>query len=557
MTHVRTALLATVAPVAFASAPPVMIPTNGPREQYRVPETNSGAAHAADSVARASYTGDEMLKRSPDIASMLDYWDLTDTLVDGHGAMRRAGGKYLPKFDEETDPEYHFRLDCTKYTNVYRDIVETLASKPFQEEVTLVKDENNATPSEIEEFIENVDGAGNNITIFSNVTFFNGINSAIDWIFVDYSKPDPNIRNMADAKAAGLRPFWSHVLGRNIIKALAQVINGKEVLTYIKIFEPGAPDHVREFVRNPDGSVIWRLYQKTETMIDGKTQFVEIDSGNITIGIIPLVPFYTGRRDGRTFRFFPMMRDAADLQVELYQDESALKFAKRMTAYPMLSGNGIRPEKSADGQPKKLKTGPSRVLYAPADNAGNVGSWSYVEPSAASLKFLADDIKETINQLRELGRQPLTAQSGNLTVITAAAAASKARSAVGAWALGLKDALENAMVITCMWFAIADTEYSPQVNVYTEFDEFTEGKDLEDLQAMRTNHDLSQETLWEEKKRRGVLSPEFDPETERQRLLDEMPGIGEDTANINDPPPAPGDLTAPPVVVGSTGRIDA
>jgi hypothetical protein len=136
MTHIRTALLASVAPIAFASAPPPQITPGAPKLPYRMPETAAGAARAADTVARATYTGDEMLKRSPDIASMLDYWDLTDTLVDGHEAMRKAGPKYLPKFYEEEPQEYAFRLDCTKYTNIYRDIVETLSSKPFQEEVT-------------------------------------------------------------------------------------------------------------------------------------------------------------------------------------------------------------------------------------------------------------------------------------------------------------------------------------------------------------------------------------------------------------------------------------
>ena len=59
---------------------------------------------------------------------------------------------------------------------------------------------------------------------------------------------------------------------------------------------------------------------------------------------------------------------------------------------------------------------------------------------------------------------------------------------------------------------------------------------------------ISQETYWHELKRRGVLSPEFDVETEQQRLLDELPGDGVDTLDINgNPIPKPGDPPAPPV----------
>lgn len=90
----------------------------------------------------------------------------------------------------------------------------------------------------------------------------------------------------------------------------------------------------------------------------------------------------------------------------------------------------------------------------------------------------------------------------------------------------LKDALENALVITCKWRGIA---YDPSVNVFTEFDEFLEGKDLDTLDKARDRGDISQETYWSELKRRRVLSGEFEPDKERERLLDELPGDAPDT----------------------------
>lgn len=481
-----------------------------------------------DLAPAASIDGDVMLKRSPDSAAMLDYWDQTDTIVDGTKAMRKAGQKYLPKFVDEDDKEYDFRLQNTKFTNVYRDIVEGLASKPFEEEVSLVTSDTKTPPQQITDFIEDVDGSGSNLTVFASGTFFNGINSAIDWIFVDYPTTDPaRVRSVADAKAAGVRPFWSRVLGRNVLEAKTAMIGGKEVLVYMRIFEPGKPDHVRVFERAGD-VVIWRLYVKTDKPApSGNTMFVLEDEGGISIGVIPLVPFITGRRDGRTFRLFPAMLDAADLQIELYQQESGLKHIKTLAAYPMLAGNGITPPTDANGKPKKLAVGPNKVLYSKPDASGKVGSWSYVEPAATTMTFLAGDVKTTGEQLREIGRQPLTAQSGNVTVITSAVAAGKARTAVGAWALTLKNALENALVLTCMWLGIKDSEYSPEVNVYTEFDDFADGNaDLTELGAARTRRDLSQETYWAELKRRKVLSPEFDAEKEQTRLLEELPAEG-------------------------------
>jgi len=483
--------------------------------------------------------GDVMLKRAKDIASMVEYWDLTDTLIDGTAAIREAGEKYLPRFPDEDQKGYDFRKQLTKFTNVYRDIIESLSAKPFEKQISLIDNDKNPTPQHIADFVKDVDGAGNNLTAFGSQSFFNGINSAIDWIFIDYptdENPD-QVKTVADVKAKGIRPWWSHVLGRNVLEAKSEVIDGTETLTYIRILEPGAPDHIRIFGRSDDGGVFWELWQKMKKpVLENKTSFKKIDGGDLTISVIPLVPFMVGRRDGRTFKIYPAMRDAADLQIELYLEESGLKYAKNLTAYPMLSGNGVNPPKEANGKtPKKLAIGPGTVLYTGQNIAGGPsGRWEFIEPSAESLKFLASDIEQTKQQLRELGRQPLTAQSDNLTVVTTQVAANKARSAVASWALTLKDALEHALRITCMWLG-EDAGYEPVVEVYKDFDTFIEGADLESLIKMRENREISQATFWHEMKRRNVLSDEFDPAIEVERLMKELPG---DT-DVNDDDPAP------------------
>lgn len=494
---------------------------------------------------------DPMLKRSKDSARMLPYWDLSDALITGIEAMRSEREKFLPRFADEDDASYNLRLRLTKMTNVYADTIDSLASKPFEQETKLVEDENKGVPDSVNELIEDIDGSGNNLTNFAGTTFFNGINSAIDWIMIDHPKKDEKISNMAQYKASGMRPYWSHVLGRNVLDAQSKVINAVETLTYVKIFEPGEPNHIRIFERLETGQIVWRLLEETDKVVND-TRFREIDQGSLTISRIPLVPFFTGRREGKSWFFHPAMRSAADLQVELYQQESGLKYAKTLTAYPMLAANGISPPLEADGKtPKPVKTGPGRVLYSMPDRTtGKVGNWAFVEPSATSLKFLADDIQATIKELRELGKTPLVATMG-ITVVQAAMGANKAKSAVKAWAYGLKDALENAFVITLEFMGVKQADYDPTVSVFVEFDEFTEGKDLDALQSAREAKDISQETYWDELRRRNVLSAEFDPEVERQRLLEELPGDGEDNNDddlppnndpANNPDPSPGNV---------------
>lgn len=491
-------------------------------------------AREANRTRKAWDTGDAMLTRSPDIAAMVEYWDKTDALIDGVDALKAEGEARLQRFTGETSVEYENRLKFVKYTNVYADIIEGLAAKPFQEEVGFA--EPDKAPKELIELIENIDGSGNTMHVFASNTMFNGINSAIDWIMVDAPPRDVNIKTRADQQRAGIRPYWSHVLGRNIIRAKTKVIGANETLIFVRIFEPGDPNRIREFKREDDGTITWELfeYRNDVRQLEGgkSTHYHPIEGGVVEIDVIPLVPFITGKRDGRTYRIFPAMRAAADLAVDLYQQESGLKWIKTLSAYPMLSGEGVAPLRDAAGNVLPIAVGAAKVLYAPPDGNGNNGVWKYVQPDAGILKFLAEDVEATIKQLREVGRQPLTAQS-NLTVINSAAAADKAKSTVKAWAHGLRDTLENAMVLTCKFMNIS---YEPTIFVYTEFDEWVEGKDLETLDADRDRGDISRQTILEEKKRRGVYGPEFDPDADLERLLAEVPNDNApDRANPDNP----------------------
>lgn len=490
-------------------------------------------------------TVEELEKRSSDSAHMEKYWDKVDAILDGLDGMKMHAESFLPKFRNEDNDDYKFRLQCATMTNVYEDIVGSLAAKPFEQAIQLIESEDDAkrleietplspVPQEIKDFCWNVDGSGNNLTVFAAHTFYTGINNAIDWIMVDMDKRDPSVVSIADAKRRGLTPYWSHILARNVLDVRSKMEGNKEVLTYAKILEPGDPDHIREFERADDG-VEWRLWRK---LSEGNAhEYVLVDSGEVSIGVIPLVKFVTGRREGRQWRFKPPMQAAVELQIQMFKQESGLEHASQLTAYPMLAANGVEaPVDQTTGKPDyKVAVGPNRVLWSrPSVDGAPAGNWSYVEPGSESLKFLEQRISNTEQRLRELGRQPLTASSSNITVITAAVAAGKAKSAVKQWAYMLKDTLENALIMTCAYMGIG--KYDPTVHVFAEFDDWMEGEDIEALLEMHKPDDagrraISTKTLHEEMQRRGVLSSNFTSERETIRLLAEYPSDGMEEPN--------------------------
>lgn len=485
---------------------------------------------------------------SSDHAAMLGYWNMVETILDGADAMRRARETYLPKFPNETLPDYSYRADNAKFTNIYADIVNGLAAKPFAEECALVED--SVSPAVLA-LAEDIDGRGNNLHVFAANYFFGGVNYAIDWILVEFTKatPDPSGRPLTQADEAkqGLRPYWVHIPAKNMIAPFTDTINGKEEFVHVRFREnitrrngyvEEVVERIREFNRDPifalgeDGEptdkivgyqpATYKLHQKTK----GTTTWEVVEEGPISIGVIAIVPFITGRRKEGTWQFVPPMKDAAFLQVEHFQQETALKAIKELTAFPMLAGNGVAPSLGTDNKPLPVPVGPKSVLYAPPSGENQThGEWAFIEPTAESLRFLAEDVAATEKQLRELGRQPLTATAG-ITVVTAALASQKASSAVQAWALGLKDALEQAFKFTCLWL---NDDSQPVVKVYTDFAiDLGDEKGPDVLTTMREKGDLSQETLWSEMKRRNILSADFEPKAERQRLIAELPDEDDD-----------------------------
>lgn len=479
-------------------------------------------------------------KKSADYEAMFDYQENIADILKGQTAMTKAGVRYLPAYPDETDAEYQFRLKYARFTNVWRDMAEGLAAKPFEREIQF--DETETVDERFKELSDDVDGSGHNMTIFAMDYFFYAIAYSVDYLFVDYPKVPlavgadgkPITRSVADEQALGIRPYWSRISCRNVYEVQTKLVQGKELITYIRIFEPahaGTNDRFREMIMNTVGVASYVIWEWNVNAKD----YVILENGPITIGYIPIVPLMTGRRIGKSFQSYPPLKDASELQITLYRAESNLEVTKVYAAYPMLVGVGVKPTIGPDEKPARLIRGPGIALYAPMSGSGHATDWKFIEPGGQTLAFLQSDCDKLKQDLRELGKQPLTVTSGNLTTITTAVAAGKAKSAVKAWATGLADALTMAYWFTSLWMGLGD-DAAPSVVVYQEFDEFIEpGTDVNALIQMKNAGLISLDRFWAEMRRRNILSVDFNPEAERTALLADVPNV-EDNQPENRPP---------------------
>lgn len=486
-------------------------------------------------------------QKSLDRQALDPHYVKVTAILGGTTEMRKNAETYLPKLPDEPAKNYEFRKAHAKFTNVFADITEGLSQKPFAKEVQLSED----SDQQLWDLAEDIDGRGSDLNHMAGTIFNSGINYGLDWVLVEYANAPNANRTREQERLMGVRPYWVRYKAPQVLAIRSAVINGKEEFVHVRLqesnvaadqFSETRANRVRVIERQQTapgvwGGPTWKLWERQQQNGRPGSEWVMVDEGVYTIPVIPLVPFVCGRRMSG-WQVKPPMMDAADLQIELFQQESALKNIRALAGFPMLSGNGVTPELDESGNPKNVPVGPHVVLYAPPHAAtGQAGSWAFVQPDPQLLVFLAQDIKDTIKELRELGRQPLTAQSGNLTVVTTAFAAQKGNAAIQSWALLLKNCLEQAMEYTAMWLNISDPAKAASVLVDTDFDlGLGDDDSFTHVREMRRDGDISRDAELAEAKRRGILSADFDPEEDAKLLLGDMEDDTQDNTGDEDGP---------------------
>jgi hypothetical protein len=320
---------------------------------------------------------------------------------------------YLPAFPNETYPDYEMRRKHAPFTNIYEDVSDNLSAKPFAKECEL----DEAEPDDLQKLSENIDGQGHSLHVFAKDVFKSGLDKGVDWLLIDYTRVPQGV-TLADERAMGARPYWVHIPAERMLAVYSAFVNGQETIYHARIYEPVSPqvgygetciDRVRVLNRAPildplTNEIVgfqpatWELYEKVETTDDkGKKQVTWIVKGEgpITIGIIPLVAFVPVGRHGMSWKVKPAFHDIAYMQVEEFQQESNLKTIKELTAFPILSGNGVTPPTNLAGEAVTVPVGPRAVLFAPMGGDGRFGNWQFIEPTAASLTFLQAIWKST------------------------------------------------------------------------------------------------------------------------------------------------------------------
>lgn len=476
---------------------------------------------------------------------MAPRWDMIDALLGGTEAMRAAGEKYLPQYDAESNKSYQNRLAAATLFNMTEQTLNSLAGKPFEEQIVLGDD----VSAEIEDLLEDVDQQGNNLQAFCRAWFREAWAKGFSHVLVEHATPEPleegEQRTLADDRAEGLRPYWVHISPECVIAAYSQMLHGKETLTHVRILETSVEQvgweeavKVRVRVLEP-GS--WQLWAPKEKGKEDKDWVVESE-GTTDLDYIPLVTFYTAKRTG-LMECKPPLTDLAHLNVTHWQSGSDQRNVLTVSRFPILAGAGV----PAD---YKIEVGPNRFLTTEAPE----GKWYYVEHTGAAISAGQTDLESLENQMASYGAEFLRKKTGNETATGRALDSAEAVSYLGATVMDFQDSIELALQYTANWLG-QEEGGSVILNHDLGISE-TDASALDTLMKMRAARDISRKTLLGEMQARGILSDDFDEEADQELLEEEGKntlgdmfngGNGTRTPPIDPNNPNPNNPQDPPV----------
>lgn len=445
----------------------------------------------------------------PAVDRMRAYWAVVAPLMDGTQGMRRAGKALLPQFPAEHDDTYKERLALSTLLPVYAETVNNMTSRVFAEPLQLGED----IPESIQSLCSDIDLAGNDLNSWSVDLFRSGLSHGLCHALIDYQSTvdaDGNqlYKTRAAEIAAGVRPYAvivkpEQVLGWRFSGGVLVQIRYKEVVEVADgEFGTKCIDQVR--VLEPG---IWRTYR---VAADGGAWAIH-EQGTTSLKYIPWVTFYAGRTGSLTAK--PPLLELAYLNVKHWQSQSDQDNLLHVARVPLLFV-------FTDDEQFKLVISSASATRMPKD-----GGAKYVEHTGAAIEAGRTSLQDLIDEMRMAGAKLL--QRDKQQVKTAAQAneeAAQELSPLARLANQFGDCIAKILQI------IADYRGEKEgghVEMRGNFDsDFAPEVSLPSLISMATAGKISDETLYSEMQRRGVISDELDWEKEKERLEEQGPALG-------------------------------
>jgi hypothetical protein len=378
-----------------------------------------------------------------------------------------------------------------------------MTSRVFAEPLQLGDD----VPERLVELCKDIDLAGNDLNSWSVDLFRHALSHGLCHVLVEYPRAE-GLRTRADEIAAGVRPYAvlirpEQVLGWRVdggklaqfryMESIEEADGefGVKSIAQVRVLEPG----------------VWRTYRKA----DNGGAWVQHDEGTTSLGYVPLVSFYTGRTGFLTAK--PPLLELAHLNVKHWQSQSDQDNLLHVARVPLLFT-------FTDDEQFELVISSGSATRMPKD-----GDAKYVEHTGAAINAGRESLQDLIEEMRMAGAKLLQKEKQQTKTATQAnEEAAQELSPLARMASQFADALAQMLQVMSDYLGLDE---AGTVEMRGNFDQdWAPEVSVPQLLQMANSGKLSDETLFAEMQRRGIISDEYDWPDELERIQNQGPALG-------------------------------
>ena len=356
--------------------------------------------------------GDNPFSKTRAVLDMTKGWEIMKAVSSGTEYLRENSEAFLPLEPREDYDAYLSRVNRSVFSPYTQRLVRAATGLILRKPITVIGD-----PYWTDVFVKDVDGCGSDLDEYARRNLICALTYGHSNTLVDFPAPR-GARSLAEERLQNRRPYWIEIDPSNIYGwRLDREVNygkliqvriaekavvpdgdfGEKVYEQIRVIEPGK----------------YRIYRKRETTKDMYTEddafagnfdspadekdYELVESGEFSLGEIPLVTVYAGKTDTMTSK--PPLLDIAYLNLAHFQRQADLIHSLHVATQPLLVMEGW------DDQTKDTAIS---VNYAMATQPGN--KIYYVEPAASAFEAQSAEIQELQSQMATLGISTLSQQ---------------------------------------------------------------------------------------------------------------------------------------------------
>ena len=411
---------------------------------------------------------DSPFTRTQAVLDMMKGWEILKAVTLGTEYLRENSETFLPIEPREDYSAYLARVNRAVFSPFTQRLVRAAAGLILRKPISLVGD-----PYWTDIFAKDVDGCGSDLDEYARRLLLCSLTYGHCHTLVDFPAPT-GARSLAEERELNRRPYWIEVDPDNIygwrldrevnygnliqvrIKEKAVVPDGEfgeKVYDQIRVIEPGQYRIYRQAEAKKDMQGGYP-YPNAFDATDATSDYELVESGDYSLGQIPLVTTYAGKTDTLTSK--PPLLDIAYLNLAHFQRQADLIHSLHIASQPILVLEGW------DDQTKDVTTS---VNYAMATQPGN--KVYYVEPAANAFEAQSNEIRELQIQMATLGISTLSQQK----FVAESADARRldrvdTNSMLSMVSLDLEQSLQKAFNLAADYVGIAP----PEVRISRDFD---------------------------------------------------------------------------------------